>query len=528
MDKHQYDYEEYSELINEYFVSMFDKTYKSTNKNQRAKLLPCLANLYRRWYYSSIIENTYLTPANLFESLNRQCGKDTTQTPTIHMKTPVKYTGVDFMYQKYSYEDHPIIADLHTLIDFCQPDILLTEANEMLEEQAYEVSKKLHIKDPCYATYLLSIALHMGLFVKIPSIHANRAQTVKDIEKRMAIPNKDMFDKIVSSSLHYAAYNLAELIPLPVSIFDEEYLVSILKEPVEADVIFQRMHDTLGVDLEDFVGFDLFEELDMLDMAVISGTYLLGVVLDKFFLTPFGHYLKLIRPVYMISFDFINEVDMYLDSYSEEDEIGIAFYAPYSRYYLTDMGLSYFGVKPNPANYLDIKNKLGFNKAALLFDPHASAGDLAEIVRVFDREECIYTLKVKYLADPKMWLHIDVSDITTLHKLYLELAYYFDLEKNGEYAFYPNEEENPFLAYASPNQLRRAKQATDTILGELELDKGEKFVLSVSYPKIGMGTSKHKEKWTLEVMKTHKGKPGMTYPAVIRLGKGLQDFFEWG
>ena len=519
-------YYNYADQINRQFSGIFDDIYKANDKIHRAKLLPCLANIYRRWYYSSMLENTYLTPANLFESLNRQFGRPPDLSPVVHTRAPVNYKGLSFSYQEYDKDNHPITEDFRAIIDFCKPDIDLTETDSMPEELAYEAAKKLHMNDPYYAMYLLALALEMELLIKIPSIYANRAQLVRGAEKRLRRSNDVLFDMIVTSSLRYASQSLSELIPTPAPLFDESYLFSILKEPVETDAIFQRLYDTIGVDIEDLIGLDIFEELDMLDMAVISGTYLLGIVLDKFFLTPFGHYLKLIRPVYMLPFDFENEISIYLDSYIEEDEIGIAFYAPCSRYYLTEMGLQYFDIKPSPVNYLDIKHELIFSEIAPLFEKTSKKPpDIQAFSKIFDRELCIYTLKVRYIPDPRMWLNIDASDITSLHRLYLELAYYFDLDKNGEYTFFPDDTENPFIAYASPNQVRRTKKTTDTTLSALSLKEKQTMILSVNYPRAG--GNKHKEKWALEVVKIHQSKQGQTYPAVTRLGKALQEYFEW-
>jgi len=517
-------YNNYAEQINRQFIKSFDSIYKSGGKYHRAKLLPCLANIYRRWYYSSLVENTYLTPANLFESLNRQYGRPPDTSPNVSMRTPVKYTGLIFSYQPYSISEHPVVEDFRRIIDFCRPDIDMTDTDQLPEELACKAAKYLHMDDPFYAMYLLAVALEMGLLVKIPSIHANRAQLARDAEKIMSLSSAEIFDKIVKSTLRYASQSLNEIIPLPEPIFNEAYILGILQEPVDTDAIFQKLYDIIGVDIEEFIGLDIFEELDMLDMAVISGTYLLGIVLDKFFLTPFGHYLKLIRPIYMMPFDFENEASVYLDSPVDEDELGVAFFAPCSHYFLTDMGLEYFSANPSPVNYLDVGNKLNFMEVAPLLGSRVPS-DIRAISKVFERESLIYTLKVKYLSEPRLWLNIEVSDITSLHKLFLELAYYFDLDKNGDYTVYPDNSENPFLSYASPNQPRRANKTVNTTLGSLTLEEGQVMVLSVSYPKVG--GAKHKEKWTLEVLKIHESKPGHTYPMVTRLGKALREYFEW-
>ena len=519
-------YAGYADALNRQFVKSFEAQYKSGNKCQRAKLLPCLNNIYRRWYYSSLLKDTCLTPANLFEALNRNYSYYSDLSPTVYMRTPVKYTGLTFSMQSYNKNNHPVVADLRIIVDFCRPDIGLTEAEQLTDKSAVEVAKSLHMNDPYYATYLMSLAMQMGLIVKIPSIHANRYQLVSDIEDQMSLEDDAMFNKIVAFALRYASHSLSDIVPLSTPLFDEDYLIQILKKPVETDVIFKRLYDVIGVDIEDFIGVDVFEEMDMLDMAVISGTYLLGVVLDKFFLTPFGHYLKLIRPLYIFPFDFENEISVHLDANTSEDDLSMAFYAPCSRYYLTEMGLDFFGVKVTPDNYLDIEHKFPFSKIAPFFDnAPVKLSDVKAMSAAIGHESCIYALKVKYLRDSKLWLNIDAADTTSLHRLYIELCYYFDLDENAEYTLFIDDTENPFTAYASPNQLNRANKTSDIALGDLSLQEKRVMVLSLNYPK-SKGL-KHKSKWTLEVIRAHQGKPGCIYPMATRLGKALQEHFEW-
>ena len=517
----------YADAINQQFSKPFDNIYKAGGKYHQAKLLTCLSNIYRRWYYSALVENTYLTPANLFEALNRQYNRSPDLSYNACINNSSRYEGVSFTTSEYNSKSHPAAGDFRAIIEYCRPTVDLTETDTLPEDLAYDAARGLHMKDPNYAVYLLALAMEMGFLVKIPSIHVNRAQLARDIEKRMAVSDHELFSKIVSATLKYASRSLSELIPLPQPLFDRDYLLGILKEPVESDLIFQQLYDVIGVDIEDIMSLDIFEELDMLDMAVISGTYLLGILLDKFFLTPFGHYLKLIRPIYLLPFDLKNEISVYLDAHIDEDELGIAFYAPCSRYYLTELGLEFFKVNANSANYLEIEKKLPFLDIEALFDKknRITLSNIHAAATAFDLEFTAYTLKVKHMSNPRLWLNVEISDATNLHRLYLELAYYFDLEKNGEYTFFPDESENPFAAYTSPNQNKRSKKTTDITVDTLNLEEKTVMVLVLNYPR--GGGARYKEKWSLEVIKVDSGKPGYSYPAVVRLSKGLKEYFEW-
>ena len=529
MNKFDEMYDKYIEIINRHFCISFDAIYKSYKKSDKLKLQSSLANIYRRWYYSSFIENSYLTPANILEALNRKYSLPPDLAPVVQLKSHAKYAGLNFIYQEYNKNTHPIVNDYRKIINFCRPGIHLTETDQMPEYIAETASHELHLNDPCYAMYLVDIALDMGLLIKTPSIHVNRAQLAPNAEKTVAASDNIIFDKIVNSTFSHASKTLSELVPLPIPLFDTEYLTNILKEPVETDIIFQRLYDTLGVDINDLMGLDIFDEIDMLDMAVISGTYLLGVMIDKYFLTPFGHYLRLIRPMYIMPFDFKNEVSLYLDTNLEEDEIGSAFYAPCSCYHLTELGLEYFMVRQNPGNYLDIEKRFNFDDIVTFLSASGGVNNLTDIKSIsepFDRKINIYTIKVKYMADERLWLNIDVSDVNSLHRLFTELAYYYDLDKNSDYIFFPDETENPFVAFTSPSHKRKSKKASETSINNLGLKEKMKMVLSVKHPRIGNG-SKLNEKWSLEVMKIHQGKSTQTYPAVVRVGKALREFFEW-
>jgi len=514
-------YDKFFLAINKHFTDPVDNIFKASGKVGRAKLAPCISNIYRRWYYSSLVDNTLLSPSILLEALNHQFELPPNLSPNIKLRNTANYEGLVFDQTEYSISSHPVVADFRLIISMCNPDIELTEIDQMPDELAYKAAKKLHIDDPYYAMYLLALAMEMEFLVKIPSIHVNRAQLVKNIDNCMDIPDNLMFEKIFSTTITYAARNISEIIPTPQPIFTESYLLDILKEPVETDVIFQRLYDSIGVNVDDLVGFDLYEEMDMLDMAVISGTYLLGIVLDRFFLTPFGYFLKVIRPLYMVPFDIKDEIYAYLDAEIEEDELAVAFFAPCSRYYLTELGLEYLEVKPSLSNFIDIKNNIPILDMTQFENQPVDLEFLQTTGASIGRKFNVYTLKIKYMHDPRLWINMEVSDIVNLHRLYLEIAYYFDLEKNAEYAFYPDKTENPFTSYSSPNQKKGPNKAADTVIGALNLGEKRVFMLTVNYPRV-----KNKEKWLLEVMKVGEGEQGTHYPGVTRIGKALRHFFD--
>jgi len=525
-----YDY--YFDSINNQFTNAFGAIYKPKNKLARNKISPYLSEMHRRWYYSTIFENTFLSPANILESLNHEYDKNLENSATVHFAPTTNYTGLKYITHEYNQDTHPIIADFCLIIDFCNPHIDLTPTNQMPIELAIEAAKKLNLNNYNYASYLLELAMDMGLVVKIPSIHVNRAQVAEDAKEHLSIHPTILFDKIVKATLHYSSHKFNEFLPLPVPIFKEENLLQLLKSPLEIDQIFQNLYDMLGMDLEEAMDPHMFDDIvDEMDMAVLSGTYLLGILLDKFFLTPFGYYLRLIRPLYMIPFDIKAETKLLLETLNDndldEEDKSAAFYAPCSRYYLTDFGLRYLNVIPDTENHLHIQSILPFATVSGLFnDPPAKKADAKALLPGFKRGDFqVFTIRAKLYNDSQIWLNIEASDTTNLHRLFLELSYFLDVDKDHEYIFYQDKSESPFMAYTSPSSTRRSKKAKDTLLRDLSLKKGQVMVLNVADP--GMSFSYNHNKWHLTITSVHQGTPGIVYPRVTNLSRFFEEYLDY-
>ena len=516
-------HELYTQALCEKFTVGFTKIYKTAEKHQRDNLLSNVSNIFRRWYHSALIEDTYLSPANLMEALNRRHGAPPAQTPVPRLCEGPHFAGVNFALQDYSLANHPAVADFRIFIDCLRPDVSLTEEDHLPPEMAQTILAKLHLQDPAYLDYFMALAVGMNILDKMPSIHTNRAYVTKDADALLALSDIALFSELVEAGLYMATFAIEDTIPLPENFFDEAYLHAILENPTETDMIFQAMYHSMGVDLNDLQRDKLHE----LDMPIISSTYMLGTVLDRFFFTPFGYYFKLIRPIYVLPFDFETEMGFFLDLALNEDEAHDTFYAPCTYYFLTDLGLAYFQKPPASKAHLDLGPSFPFEQVALLFftDMHlAHPGHEKPTVP----DSHVYTLKIKAIADPRLWVNLEIPAQYTLHELCKELAVFFNIDPNDTYQVYTGEEENPFTAYASPNQAKRPKQATETSLCTLKLEKGQVLTLETATTlRNEQRNAKWRQKWRIEVLKVDYMHARYAYPRVARMGKAVQESLEW-
>jgi len=509
------EYKKYAQSINQIFLREFNYLCRLSNKRELYKLLSALPIVYKRWYYSTIVSNTYLTPANLFEALNIKYNMPLATTPVMRMEILSDRIGFVFSYKDFGTKIHPITKDLRKLIQFCRAGVVLTPDYLLPKDTAESLIRTLHIEDKNYLDYLTNLLVEMDMLVNMPAINIVKARLSPHVEEILELNDDELFNEIVHSSVRYSSMVLRRMLPDDYGL-DENYLLHMLKTPLEAEMVLNQAHDNFMIPTEDIIGF--------FDTGMVSSGILLNVLLDKFFLTPFSHYLKFIRPIYFDRYHFSSDILGFLKMFPNFEDLDTTAYSVCSRYFLTDIGLKYFNISPTASNYFDVKGNLDFSEIAAVCGDFSSlnmAANTALSKYVLDKDASIYTFMIKYLSDYSLWIHLEASDTTMLHKLFLEIAYYFDLDRDANYTLFPDEKESPFKAYYSQNHQHSSD--IETSLKDFKLESGRTLVLSVN----DAFEKGRKDKWTLKVLNTGKNEPGQRYPRVTRISKSLQTLFDF-
>jgi len=427
-------------------------------------------------------------------------------------------------------------------MDYCAPHVELHEGTSFTDAQALEVAKSLSLNDPHYASFLLELAVWMKLFTKMPSLYVHRMQLSKKCEEFFAQSDEDILRDIIDATVSMTACALNSSVPLPENIFTESFIRSLLVRPMETDDIFSRVLDVLGYDLDDVL--DITSEpmpegvsLESLgyDMEMLSGTFVMGIVLDRFFFTPFGHFLRLIRPLYVLPFDFATEIRDYVDVCEDPEESFVAFFAPCSSYTLTDLGLEILGVEPTSDNcfdtsvipfeimensiFTDIDHFDTFVKVAQAFSPILAEGLPA----------LICTFRVRLEAEAAVWMHLEVPENLTLQHLYDEIAEYFDLKRNDDFSFFHDKTENRFAEYPSARRAVKAKNprkpACQVFIDELDFDHMSHMILAAYGQAAPFSKEPPTVRLLLERISIKPSDPGIIYPAIGRMSKEMKQRF---
>jgi len=513
--------------------------YRATNANKRRSTLPYMQAMYRRWYYSTIVEETPMSPANIFESICHYHNISPSTYPIAYPRKKANFTGINMELKEYSLDDHHITTDLALLVDYCTPHIDLPFDNLLDEIQIDDLRQKLSLNDPHYGLYMMEIALEMQLIVKAPSVGINRYKPAHAaVAKLQSKSKQEIFDKIIESAISLAAKNLGHLMP-DENLFTISFIRSMLTNPVETDDLFDQIYDILGYDLEDLMEImnqGLEDDPEDVDVDLLMGTFTTGIFLDKYFFTPFGHFMKLIRPLYVLPFDLENELTDYLSISHNINEGIMAFYAPCSSYTLTDLGLDFFQIQKTDENHINVAKAIPFEtiKDTIL----ASKDSIALFVAVAgimtpmrrhneDPPTNVYTFKVKMEKKAGIWIHLQVPTNATLSDVYEEIVEFMELKNNGDYSFFHDKTENRFVQYSSPKRKRSGKSANETSLESLDWEHQKHMLLIAYNQSIPFSQEDPTVRLKLEMMHKKTADPDHEYPRVSRFSNKLFDMLGY-
>jgi len=516
--------------LHQLFTSNFMKAYKNADVYTKKQARPFLQPLYRRWYYSTMIEETPFTPANIVESVCKYYNQPQALYPVAKLRGKSKLTGIDMELIEYSLDKHPIVTDLKNIIEYCTPHLDLGQEGLFTTAQAQKAGEMTTLKDALYALYLLELALSMKLVVKVPSVGVNRFKPSGKATKFFQATDMEIFHNIVETGITLAAKGLQNFLDIPETVFSKTFIRSILHAPMETDEIFERVYDAMGYSMEDLMDMD-DDDFGDADMNLISGTFMTGILLDKLFFAPFGHYMKLIRPLYILPFEFENEIQELVASALAGNftEAQVAYFAPCSSYTLTDIGLEYFKQQKTDDNYLCADQVVQYKEIKdTIFSSLEALQVFMEVGKLMipldnDMEpQNIYTFRARLENDTSIWAHIQMPSDDTLHDMYEELIDCFGLKLNNDYTFYHDKIENRFAQYSPSMRTKRSKKTSDTTLIEdLDFEHQKQMLLLANNQSIPFGEKHPVVRVQLEMLSIKPPDKEMLYPRVSRVSKGF-------
>lgn len=449
------------------FFNDFNDYYRNYAEKEKIQILEYINSFFRKWYYSALIGNTELTPAHLVEKAG---GEKKNIYPVILAEGCTFNVSI----MEYNIERHPFLRDFRTLAEMAENVVRLNMDFTVPEELFLQLKGKITLYDREYISYIFEVGIEAGIFEKMPSVGVIAIKLGSSASKYLSMTDEDIFALLINAAVIVAARNLSCYfmgVYCPVECND---ILSWLSEPRPIDEIFSAYYYN-GKEPLDKMQL-MLGNYDSISKDFSVDAYLVGVNIDKWFITPFGYYFRLIVPYYLCRYSYYDELEFFMAAKKEaayiDDAVDSAIYSPCSYYRLTELGREFCGVKENkyteecclfettePNEVIDILSKRDINEYSRL---------CALSVPIYN----IMTIRVDFI-DSDVWLEAEISASASLSYLHVYVSYLFGKDVfPGQFFRFYKLPESPFTEY-KPSYLGERGPKAETMTVEEFLEEGE-------------------------------------------------------
>ena len=334
--------DEYKGLSEDKVISLLNKFYSAffgiyqnenfLNKNIYAR---CCDRLFKKLYYSAVVGNTTITPAQIVEYLNPNSVAYRIKNSDYKNEKILNYKKID-----YSLESHPITYDFKNILSLGKNSIQFDTIGKLVNISKIELNELLSNTEDSYVFYLLELAMEMKLVTTIPSIGVTTFQSTDNANDVLKMDNRKLLNFMLDG-----AYELTKNKIIVNNVGKKEHIKKWITEFTEVDKVMRFL-----MELENGKNYTD----DEFSMFLLE----MGILFDKYFLTPYGYYFKLINPYYGMPFDMVNEF-MFIDSLAEDygeiylEDYEDIMYSPCTSYSLSKLGREYYEKHSLEKNQLD-------------------------------------------------------------------------------------------------------------------------------------------------------------------------------
>ena len=326
------------------FLNGYENMRQKMDAPCRRPLLEIAPLVFGKWYYAALAKETILSPANLF-ALDLQKDSDAKieyayimNTKAAEEQSDLEFTSeYHFSLMTYSTQKHPLVADLQALIGYCTPDRATDENGMLLEEEKKEILAQLSLRAEFYLEYLTRLAWLHGLLVPMPSIHTRRVQPASECDAFFAQPTADILFQLGESACTLASERFIEAMDLEDGIAPPDFFYHLLESNQEVGRIFIDFYKRVDVDIEE-IWRTPPEKLNAEERSIVSSFLFMGIMLDKWFLTPMSVFFRFIRPIAFTPMQFYPLVNTLASLILMEHNVGAELFTPPTYYSLTALG----------------------------------------------------------------------------------------------------------------------------------------------------------------------------------------------
>jgi hypothetical protein len=422
------DLEKKHKKLLEFFSKSFFEVYNQMDKEVQSTLLEFAPNFFHRWYVSALIPETNLSPCVAFRiDFSKKFSKENVYAYKMTLdRTQKDMPKFQYKLLEYSLQQHPFIEDLKIILDYCEPDCEMTEDGNFLKKDENNLLQKISRSEIEYLHYLTQLLHTMEFLKPLPSIHTIRVQTDESAKWVLKKETKQILDYIIHFVINMACYEITEAIGAEQGCFHYDMFYSFLQNNMDTEDIFIKLYECIDIDISQIWEAPSLEDFSEEQSAIASSFFYMGILLDKWFLTPLGDFLQIIQPTYYLPFYFIPVFNRISNLIVAKCSLQTELYSPCSVYDLTPIGEIVLGKKgkkqPLPV-HIDFYQ---------IIDAIIQHSELNLFERTIQQQginisTLVCPIKVTIVKHPDYWKIIEVLDTSSLYEICSEICSIFDL-----------------------------------------------------------------------------------------------------
>ncbi|MDD6796302.1 MAG: hypothetical protein PUE01_13015 [Clostridiaceae bacterium] len=281
------DNKDINKLLNQFIVE-FNRVYENLLDEEKDKVLNCRNALYRKWLFSPIIYDTYISPYYIVNSVAQEKFKGSYSVmPTIKMDVQKNKINFEVVWLYYSEEENPVVKDIEELINFTNPVLVEREENKYSVDNGEELIGKITFTSGYYVRYLILVCLKLGILKEMTSIGCKCYSVSEKIKEYEALNNKEKIKLIIEKSIDVSNDNIEKQFD-----FLESYVANdFLNNGITQENIYPYVQQ-IENSYKNYYGDDEINlKLAFLDF---------GISFDMNFTSIFTDYLGLCIPVFAL------------------------------------------------------------------------------------------------------------------------------------------------------------------------------------------------------------------------------------
>ncbi len=297
--------------------------------------------LFSKWFYTSLLTDSSLTPANVVNAIENDPTKEYAFTMKTSVSSPSKYK---IKLESFSTEEHPFIKDLALLVETFSPSQSTKNTYFLTDKEVNKLKKSLSQSSDFYVEYLTAIAWQLDLLEIFPSIHTSMATVSQNADYFFKYTTEEMLRKCGVAGCALAANRFFTHMDLDVGTINRDFFLKYLQSSFSVEDIFVDFYNLLDFDIA-----KLWEiapdELDDEEQMVASSFLFTGILLDEWFVFPMTNFLHFLRPISFIAVDFLVSINYLANTVILGRELDLEIFSPPSYLELTVVAEKLFGGK---------------------------------------------------------------------------------------------------------------------------------------------------------------------------------------